>query len=216
MDRRPSDFVPVARTAGLVVREFENELLIYDRSRDKALALNQLNAAVWKRCDGATPVAEVAEDVSRELGRPVTPGSVSRSIADLGRDRLLEDEAPAPRRGMSRRSMLVKTGVTVATIPVIARLALPQGVADAACTCSAGTACVLEACPDNTSLMGCHQGQACTKPGTSGSGQAASGCCGNPSGRAGCCATCSVCGICSGNVCQVTQGTVIPCQACTG
>ena len=207
------DLAPVARTTGLVVRELDGEMLVYDRTRDTAHALNRMNAAVWKRCDGVTSVADMVEQIGAEFDQRISESSVFKALAELGRYRLLEEEAPAPsRRGMSRRTMLIRSGVTVATIPVITRLALPEGVASATCTCTASGPCVVGTCPDNSALSGCHQGQACSHPGTSGT--AASGCCGNPSGRAGCCGSCGVCGICSNNVCQVGSTTI--CQSCTG
>jgi hypothetical protein len=73
---------PLARTDDLVINELTDEVLVYDRQRDKALCLNAAAASVWKQCDGHSTVAEIA-------------GKLSRQTAD-GRSR-----RPEPERGSS-------------------------------------------------------------------------------------------------------------------
>ena len=44
--------LPHARTDNLVIRELDDETLVYDMERDEAHCLNQTAALVWKQCDG--------------------------------------------------------------------------------------------------------------------------------------------------------------------
>ena len=52
--------MPKAKTERLIVREIDDETLVYDRSRDAATCLNEFAAKVWRRCDGETSVAGIA------------------------------------------------------------------------------------------------------------------------------------------------------------
>ena len=62
--------LPAARQAGLVVRELPGETLVYDLENNKAHCLNGTAALVWRRCDGQTTVAELAQTLHEELGLP--------------------------------------------------------------------------------------------------------------------------------------------------
>src|SRR5262245_55617622 len=55
---------PNRRTDGLIIEELDDELLIYDTERDKAHALNDTVAQVWKRANGRRTVDEIARSVS--------------------------------------------------------------------------------------------------------------------------------------------------------
>ncbi|HJZ82776.1 MAG TPA: PqqD family peptide modification chaperone [Pyrinomonadaceae bacterium] len=46
--------LPRARSENLVIRELDDETLVYDMERDEAHCLNQTAALVWQRCDGRT------------------------------------------------------------------------------------------------------------------------------------------------------------------
>ena len=50
-------YLPAARTSGLVVRELAEETLVYDEERHRAHCLNRTAALVWRHCDGKTPVS---------------------------------------------------------------------------------------------------------------------------------------------------------------
>jgi hypothetical protein len=53
-------FLPKARSKGIIIKEIDGELLIYDRARDQAHCLNETAAAVWNLCDGRTSVSEIS------------------------------------------------------------------------------------------------------------------------------------------------------------
>ena len=71
MKTQALEFLPKARSEALITKEVDGELLVYDRTRDKAHCLNESAAAIWKLCDGRTTPAEIA----RKLGSSPTPGS---------------------------------------------------------------------------------------------------------------------------------------------
>ena len=53
-------FLLKARSEGIITKEVEGEVLIYDRARDRAHCLNESAAAIWKLCDGRRSVGEIA------------------------------------------------------------------------------------------------------------------------------------------------------------
>src|ERR1700675_4268578 len=79
--------VPLARREGLVIQELPDEVLIYDRERDKAHCLNQTAALVWKYCDGKTSVA----DMSRKLARELDSAPIDEKVIWYALDQLSED-----------------------------------------------------------------------------------------------------------------------------
>lgn len=199
---RPEDIAPRARQKGLVVRELDGEILIYDRERDQALGLNGTAAAVWRHCDGATTVPEMVDHLAQELGVTVDEHAIYRTLAQLSKDGLLEEQANT----MSRRKMMARTGVAAAAvIPLITGLSVPSATAFALTTCTPQPGCI-------------SPGQTCVAGHT---------CCPNPGGRCGCCylgcGAPGTCGICSSGCCQVDSncnpscsGHPGPTQVCSG
>jgi Coenzyme PQQ synthesis protein D (PqqD) len=57
---KPMTPMPRAKTERLIVREIDDETLIYDSSRHAASCLNEFAARVWRECDGETSVTEIA------------------------------------------------------------------------------------------------------------------------------------------------------------
>ncbi|MFZ0206274.1 MAG: hypothetical protein WAL59_09190 [Roseiarcus sp.] len=53
--------MPKAKTAHLIVREIDDETLVYDMGRHAATCLNEFDAKVWRRCDGTTSVADIVD-----------------------------------------------------------------------------------------------------------------------------------------------------------
>src|SRR6266849_5376674 len=59
-----SSQLPKARKDKLIIKELDDETLVYDLDRDKAHCLNTTAARVWKHCDGTTTVGEIAASLS--------------------------------------------------------------------------------------------------------------------------------------------------------
>ena len=54
---------PRARRDGLVIRELNGELLVYDLERHRAHCLNPTAALVFKQCDGRTSPARMGASI---------------------------------------------------------------------------------------------------------------------------------------------------------
>jgi Coenzyme PQQ synthesis protein D (PqqD) len=157
---------PRARSSGLVVRELEDEVLIFDVDRDKAHCLNRTAGLVWKQCDGRTSVEEIRQVLEEELETPVNAEIIWRALSDLDRDHLLDEEVsqPAAMARMSRRELMKRAGITVA-IPVIASLAIPSVALATGSPGSCGTTCggLNSACTHGTCMGSCGTpGNACS------------------------------------------------------
>ncbi len=137
MSQKAKDRAPRARTDGLVVHELSDEVLVYDRDRDKAHCLNQTAALVWKYCDGKTTVAGIAQ----RLGRDLKAGQVDEKVVwyaldQLGKDNLLDQVGtpPAILSGMSRREMVRVLGVAaVVAVPLVTSIIAPTPAQAATC-----------------------------------------------------------------------------------
>lgn len=145
-----SDF-PTARTAGLVVQEVPDEVLVYDLERERAHCLNQTAAMVWRACDGNTSVKEIGHVIGSKTGHPVSDDLVWLAIDQLNEHDLLTAEIKPKFAGESRREVLKKIGLaSMIALPIIASLAAPQSVlANVSCVCDDVSDCALGPCPLN-------------------------------------------------------------------
>jgi hypothetical protein len=127
----PLGFLPKARREGIITKEVDGELLVYDRTRDKAHCLNPSAAAVWNLCDGQTTVADIAAKliVPTPDTRPPTPYLVWLALNELRRSHLLEelgDKALWPQTilGMTRREAVRWIGIGAA-VPLVISITAP-------------------------------------------------------------------------------------------
>jgi coenzyme PQQ synthesis protein D (PqqD) len=118
---------PLARQSSLIVKEIENETLVYDLESDKAHCLNVTAARVWKSCDGRTTVSEIAEQLGSNLDQPVDESVVWLALDQLEKLKLLEKAPVAPARlsGMSRRQAVRALGVAAIVLPMVTSLVVP-------------------------------------------------------------------------------------------
>jgi hypothetical protein len=133
---------PRARKDGLVVTELPDELLVYDLDRHKAHCLNPTAALVFKHCDGRTSVKQIAGALSRELDVAADERLVWLSLERLEKARLLEErpEPPLAAESFSRRELVRRVGIAVATLPVVATVLAPTPAA-AVATCIPASSC---------------------------------------------------------------------------
>lgn len=145
---------PTARKNGLVVQEIPDEVLVYDLDSNKAHCLNKTAGIVWKSCDGANSVSDIARLVTAELGEQVNDDFVWLAIDQLSENELLEQEIRSEQSGQSRREVLKKIGLaSVVALPVIASLVAPTSIMAATCDCRTSTGnagCLLSPCTGNT------------------------------------------------------------------
>ncbi len=133
--------LPHARKEQLIIRQLEDEVLVYDEERGKALCLNQTAALVWKHCDGRTTIPQIAQAIENELNTPVADDAVWFALTRLDKMYLLKEkvELPAAFTGMSRREFSRRVGLCAAlAIPTI--MALSTAASAATCLAS-GSAC---------------------------------------------------------------------------
>lgn len=134
---------PVARKAGLVIQDVPDEVLVYDMDTNKAHCLNNTAALVWRSCDGTRSVPEIAKHVGSLAGEKVTDDFVWLAIDQLNANDLLEKQVEADFKGMSRRDVIKRIGLTsMVALPVIASLiAPPTAMAAASCNCNSDIEC---------------------------------------------------------------------------
>jgi hypothetical protein len=154
---------PKARTENLIVQELPGGVLVYDLARHRAHHLNRAAAAVWRRCDGATEVPEIAASVAVDLGLEGSVGladaAVRLSIARLLRGGLIAASGDAPAPLLSRRELAQRLGksAALAALPVVATLAVPTPAAATSCvnsggSCSTSAQCCSNACSSNVCI----------------------------------------------------------------
>ena len=143
--------LPRAVTENLIVRELDDETLVYDLDRDKAHCLNRTAALVWKMCDGQTTVDAAARSLETELNTPVNRHIVSLAIRQLQEFSLVENGGKVP--PVSRRDLVLKYAPVALALPVIMSISAPTPAQAATCIaaaqpCSPGqTCCPAVACP---------------------------------------------------------------------
>ncbi|HSP63586.1 MAG TPA: PqqD family peptide modification chaperone [Pyrinomonadaceae bacterium] len=143
---------PKARKDHVIIREFGDEVLLYDRSRDKALCLNRTAALVWKHCDGRTSIEQITnrlgKEISREFETPIDERLVWYAIRQLKREHLLEDPVeirrgvPASMKGHLNRRQVIRTlGLTtIVALPLVSSIIAPKAAQAATCL-PGGAAC---------------------------------------------------------------------------
>ena len=165
---------PVSRTANIIVKELDNEVLLYDLSLHKAYCLNQTSALVYQFCDGTNSVARISDLMSKELKALVSEDVVWLALKQLKGQNLLEntEELTHQVAVLSRRELLKKARLSsIVMLPLIISVVAPTAVMAASCisfksTCGPG---VDNCCPgsicidtiDNLKVCGCN----CVVPG---------------------------------------------------
>ena len=134
MEDPASAVLPVARKEDLIVQEMGYETIVYDKSRNRAHSLNRTVALVWRHCDGTHRVEEACRALEEEHGAPVGHEVVWLALRQLDKNHLLAERLAVPNgmSGMSRRD-IIRLGVGVAVLPVIASITAP--VPASAVTC---------------------------------------------------------------------------------
>lgn len=117
----------------LVLEPLQDELLVYCSSRQEASCLNPTARRVLERCDGQTPVHEVARELSPAHGEAL----LQLTLSMLSKKGLILDwKGPAT----SRRKFLQLSGLL---LPVITSVLAPSPAAAASlnCTADSGAGC---------------------------------------------------------------------------
>jgi len=126
---------PTRRTEGLVVKELEDEVLVYDLERHRAHCLNAPAGVVFRHCDGTRSVEDLARVLESVCGVPADPDCVWLALDRLGQARLLRERVRRPPEAgrLSRRELVRRIGVAV-LLPAVTSILAPTA-AQAAATC---------------------------------------------------------------------------------
>ncbi len=146
--------LPKAITENFVVQDLNDEVLIYDLTKNKAFCLNQTSAIVYQSCDGETTLAELQS----KSGFP--QDLIHLTLSELERNKFIEisSDYVSSLNGMLRREAVKKVGLaTMIALPIITSVSAPSA-ANAASTCSN----LFESCvPDNLRQSNCCDGDRC-------------------------------------------------------
>ena len=128
--------LPQARIDGLVIRELDDETLVYDTERDKAHCLNRTAALVWEQCDGKTTAREAAKSLRNDLSVAVDEDIVWLAVKQLERFHLIEPGLKSP--SVSRRDLVLKYAPAALALPVILSISAPTPAGITSCVSSGG------------------------------------------------------------------------------
>lgn len=148
--------LPRALKDNLVIRELDDETLVYDTERDEAHCLNYAAAQVWKLCDGKTTPAQASRVLQSQLDAKIDTDFVWLAVKQLQKFHLVEREAKSP--SVSRRDLVLKYAPLALALPVIMSISAPTPALAASCR-PGGASC--------TSTSQCCPGLSCVgSPGT--------------------------------------------------
>src|SRR5882762_1467555 len=120
---RSANLLPCSRTDNLVIRELDDETLVYDSERNEVHCLNQTAALVWKQCDGKTTAAQAAQSLQNSLKIAVDNDLVWLAVRQLERFRLVERTRKS--RSVSRRNLIFKYAPAALALPAIISITAP-------------------------------------------------------------------------------------------
>jgi hypothetical protein len=134
--------LPLSRTDNLVIRELDDETLVYDMERDEAHCLNQTAALVWQQCDGKTTAAQAARILENQLDVKVDTDLVWLAVKQLKRFHLVQATSKTP--SVSRRDLVLRYApAALALLPAIISITSPPPSQAASC----GGPCSFGSCP---------------------------------------------------------------------
>ena len=141
--------MPRARTDGLVIRELDDETLVYDTERDEAHCLNQTAGLVWQRCDGKTTVGKTAAMLQKQFSVPIDVDVVWLAIRQLKDFHLIEDsdDVTVAAPSVSRRTLLLKYAPAALALPVIMSISVPAPAQAGSCAQQNQSCLTLPCCP---------------------------------------------------------------------
>jgi hypothetical protein len=121
---------------GLIVQELSDEVLVYDLDRHKAHCLNKTAAFVWRQCDGANSVGDIARKLEKEFEASVDDDIVWGALLQLEKSHLLQErvvQAPGGRK-VTRRDLMRKATVAAAlALPLVTSIVAPTAAAAVSC-----------------------------------------------------------------------------------
>jgi hypothetical protein len=123
--------LPLARKESLIIKEVENETLVYDLETDQAHCLNDTAARIWKSCDGKTTVNDISSRLNSQLNSSFDDNVVWLALDQLEKFKLLSHTPakPAHLSGISRRQAVRAVGLAAIMLPMISSIVVPSAMA---------------------------------------------------------------------------------------
>jgi hypothetical protein len=139
--------LPQSRTENLVIRELDDETLVYDMDRNEAHCLNRTVALVWNQCDGKMTATQAARVLTRSLDAHVDVDLVWLAVRQLQRFHLVDVGGKSP--SVSRRDLVLKYAPLALALPVILSISAPTpaGIASCATACQPCQGSFPDCCP---------------------------------------------------------------------
>ena len=127
--------LPKCRTKDIIIKQLDDEILIYDLKTHEAICLNEAASAIYKDCDGSLSIEDLC-DLHGEF-------ETTTALAKFHKADLIEDGFDIPSL-VSRRDALRKItggarlGMAAASIPAMATITVPTAAQAASCIGSGG------------------------------------------------------------------------------
>jgi len=153
---------PKARKENLIIKQLDDETLVYDRESDQAHCLNSTAARVWQLCDGQTSIAQISELLTKEINTAVPEEVVLLGLDQLEKFKLLDKTTAKAFQlpGMTRREVVRRVGFVALALPVIISISASPAQAQASLL-PPGRCCVQKSdCASNS----CSQAPSCITP----------------------------------------------------
>ena len=125
---------PIARTDVIMSHSVEDELVLYDRERQRAHRLNSPAARVYRLSDGSRSVGDMVSELSADPA--IDERVVHAALRQLSEAGLLEGAD-----NLDRRNALKKVAVVAAAlaVPVVESIAAPTPAMAQSAGCPPGT-----------------------------------------------------------------------------
>ena len=132
--------LPKART-DVLVQDLKDEVLIYDKNKNKSYCLNSTAKTVFNACDGTTTL----EDLKHQSSLP--DDVIYLSLDEIKRNDLIEESYVSPFAGVSRREVIKRVGLaSMVALPVIFGLIAPTAA-------NAQSGCVADGQPGSVTTV---------------------------------------------------------------
>jgi hypothetical protein len=119
---------PIAKKMQIISERLPEETIVYDLKRHRAHCLNRIASAVWRRCDGATDVSEIARRLQAEDGLSADEALVHVALQELVAAKLVEPgsvgapAAPLPSRREIARKLSIGSALAA---PLVMSIVAP-------------------------------------------------------------------------------------------
>src|SRR3954463_394590 len=120
---------PLSRKTDLVIQELENEILIYDLIKERALCLNETSAFVWQAADGRKSIGEISRLLSAKFETTANKDIVWLALDQLKKENLIANDANIPDtfNNMSRRQIVKRVGLaSMVALPLVVSIVAPS------------------------------------------------------------------------------------------